>query len=79
MLHPNSTKPSESKYYTCECGSTDFIRVHNVWNQKIKVEVTTVDGEELWDEQDHGVEKTHPCGIICARCRKLEQELTDGL
>lgn len=79
MLVSVSTTPSKRKYYTCECGSTDFIRTYNVWNQKIKVEVTIVDREELWDEEDHGVEKTHPCGIICARCRNLEQELTDGL
>lgn len=66
-------------YYKCECGSEEFIRVYNVWNEKIKVEITDSGDEELWDVVELGKEKDHLCGFICSKCRKDAQELNDGL
>lgn len=67
------------KYYKCKCGSENFIRMYNVWNVEIKVEVDEVNGIETWDEIVGGVEKCHPIGYICAECRQDAQELNDGL
>lgn len=67
------------KYYKCECGSEEFVRIYNVWNEKIKVQVTEEDGEEFWDVEENGKEKDHLCGYICAKCRKDADELNDGL
>lgn len=66
-------------YYKCECGSEEFVRIYNVWNEKIKVKVTEEDGEEFWDVEEHGKEKDHLFGYICAHCRKDVQELNDGI
>ena len=78
ILKPN--EPDTNKvYYKCECGSEDFIRMYNVWNEKIKVEVVVQNGEELWGVEEHGKEKDHPLGFICAECRQDAQELNDGL
>ncbi len=68
-----------SKYYKCKCGSEMFIRVFNVLNEKIKVEVTKEGDKEFWDAEEHGREKDHLVGYICADCRKDAQELNDGL
>ncbi len=67
------------KYYTCECGSNKFVRMYNVFNETIQVEVTERDGEELWDVKELGKEKDHLVGYICADCRQDAQELNDGL
>lgn len=67
------------KYYKCECGSDEFIRIYNVWNEKFKVRVTEQDGEELWDVEELGKIKDHLYGYVCAKCNKEPQELNDGL
>lgn len=36
-------------YYKCKCGSNEFVRIYNVWNEKIKIDVTEKDGKEFWD------------------------------
>ena len=69
----------EKTYFKCECGSTDFIRVYNVWNEKIKIEVTDDGNEEFWDIEEHGKEKDHLVGFMCADCRQDNDELNDGL
>jgi len=66
-------------YYKCECGSDTFVRMYNVWNEKIKVEVSEHNGEELWDVEELGKEKDHLVGYICSECRQKAQELNDGL
>ena len=68
-----------ARYYKCECGSDTFIRVYNVWNEKIKVEVSEEDGEEFWDVKELGKEKDHLVGYMCAECRQDNDELNDGL
>lgn len=69
------------KYYKCKCGSETFVRLYNVWNEKLKVKVTEYEqnGEEFWDVEELGKEKDHLYGYICAECRKDAQELNDGL
>jgi hypothetical protein len=69
------------KYYKCKCGSETFVRLYNVWNEKLKVKVTESEqnGEEFWDVEELGKEKDHLYGYICAECRKDAQELNDGL
>lgn len=69
----------DKKYYKCECGSETFVRMYNVWNETIKVEISVQDGEELWDVEELGKEKDHLYGYICADCRKDADELNDGL
>lgn len=76
--------PRENYYYTCECGSDTFVKVYNVYLEKVKVGVSYIkggerDGEELWDVEDHGIAKTHPVGYRCYECGMDAQELTDGL
>jgi DNA-directed RNA polymerase subunit RPC12/RpoP len=66
-------------YFKCECGSDTFIRLYNVWNEKIKVKVTEENGEEFWDIEELGKEKDHLYGYICAECRQDNDELNDGL
>ena len=66
-------------YYKCECGSDTFIRVYNVWNEKIKVKVTEENGEELWDVEELGKVKDHLHGYICSECGQDNYELNDGL
>lgn len=66
-------------YYKCECGSDTFVRVFNVWNEKVKVKVTVEEDEEFWDVEELGKEKDHLVGFICAECREDAQELNDGL
>ena len=66
-------------YYKCECGSDTFVRMYNVWNEKIKVEVSEHNGEECWDVEELGKEKDHLVGYICSECRQSAQELNDGL
>ena len=75
----NESNNDSSHYLKCECGSETFIRVYNVWNEKIKVKVTEKDGEELWDVEELGKEKDHLFGYICAECRDDNDELNDGL
>lgn len=67
------------KYYVCECGSNSFIKIYNVWNFEIKVEISEVDGEELWDEKIIKKSKDHLYGYICKNCNKDAQELNDDL
>jgi DNA-directed RNA polymerase subunit RPC12/RpoP len=69
------------KYYKCKCGSETFVRLYNVWNEKLKVKITEYEqtGEEFWDVEELGKEKDHLYGYICAECRKDAQELNDGL
>jgi hypothetical protein len=67
------------RYYKCECGSDEFIRIYNVWNEKFKVKVTEQDGEEFWDIEELGKVKDHLHGYICAKCNEEPQELNDGL
>ena len=66
-------------YYKCKCGSDEFVRMYNVWNEKIKVEVTIGDDEDYYDVEEHGKEKDHLLGIICAKCRQVADELNDAL
>ncbi len=68
-----------SKYFKCDCGSEMFIRVFNVLDEKIKVKVTKEIDEEFWDIEEHGKEKDHWVGYICANCRQDAQELNYGL
>lgn len=42
------------RYYKCKCGSEDFVRIYNVYSEKIKVKVTNEKGEEFWDVEEHG-------------------------
>lgn len=65
------------KYYKCECGSETFVRVFNVWNQKVKVIITLEDEEEYWDFEELGKEKDHLYGYICEQCRKDAPDLSD--
>ena len=67
------------EYYKCECGSDEFIRVYNVWTEKIKVQVTIQDGEEIWGVEELGKEKDHLYGYRCANCGIEPEELNDGL
>jgi hypothetical protein len=67
------------QYYKCKCGSETFVRMYNVWNEKLKVKVTEQDSEELWDVEELGKEKDHLLGYICAECRQDADELNDGL
>lgn len=68
------------EYYKCECGSDEFVRIYNVWNEKIKVQVTKdKEGDELWDVEEHGKIKDHLYGYICRKCGKDADELNDGL
>lgn len=67
------------EYYKCKCGSDEFIRIYNVWNEKFKVKVTEQDGEELWDVEELGKTKDHLYGYVCAKCKKDADELNDGL
>lgn len=67
------------KYYKCGCGSEDFVRIYNVYNEKIKVIVTIENDEEFWDVEEHGKEKDHLVGFICAECREDAEELNNGL
>ncbi len=66
-------------YYKCECGSDEFIRIYNVWNEKFKVQVTQENGEEFWDVEELGKVKDHLYGYICAKCSQDMDELNDGL
>lgn len=63
-------------YYRCECGSEKFVKTHNVWNELLMVKIHD---DESWEIEELGVEKTHPIGYICAKCRQDVQELNDGL
>ena len=67
------------RYYKCECVSETFVRLYNVWNEKIKVKVTKENDKEFWDVEELGKEKDHLFGYICAECRQAAQELNDGL
>lgn len=69
------------KYYKCKCGSETFVRLYNVWNEKLKVKITEYEQncEEFWVVEELGKEKDHLYGYICAECRKDAQELNDGL
>jgi len=66
-------------YYKCTCGSDEFIRVYNVWNERLKINITEVDGEELWDVEELGKDKDHLVGYRCAKCGSSNNELNDGL
>jgi hypothetical protein len=66
-------------YYKCECGSETFVKVYNVWNIKIKVDVNEENGEEFWDVEEYGVCKDHLYGYRCMECGKDAQELNGGL
>jgi hypothetical protein len=66
-------------YYKCECGSDEFVRTYNVWQEKIKVEVTEQDGEEYWGVEELGKVKDHLVGYMCCKCGEDAQELNDGL
>lgn len=67
------------KYYKCECGSDTFIRIYNVWNEKIKVRLIEENGEEFVDVEELGKIKDHLYGYICAKCNKDAQDLNDWL
>ena len=69
----------KKNYYKCECGSDSFVRIYNVWNEKIKVKITEQNSKEFWDVEEHGKIKDHLYGYICAKCSKDAQELNDGL
>lgn len=79
MNHLRKFNEDVKNYFRCECGSDTFIRVYNVWNEKIKVEVSIQNGEEYWDVEELGKEKDHLYGYICAECRRDNDELNDGL
>lgn len=68
------------RYYKCsKCGSNNFIRAYNVWNEKIKVKFTENDGEELLDVEELGKVKDNLFGYICENCGEDAQELNDWL
>ncbi len=65
----------EITFVTCLCGSDTFIRIYNVWNEKIKVE----EFKGGWSVIELGKEKDHLVGYICAECRQDADILNDGL
>lgn len=66
-------------YFKCECGSDEFLRTYNVWQEAIKVQISEENGEEFWDVEELGKVKDHLCGFMCAKCSKDAHELNDGL
>ncbi len=67
------------EYYTCKCGSDTFVRMYNVWNERIKIKISGGNDLELYDIEELGKEKDHLYGYICAECRQDADELNDGL
>lgn len=76
-------KKNKSTYYKCpHCGSEEFIKHYNLWDEEIKVRVTPheKEGEEdYWDVENQGVIKDHLVGYRCSNCGEYPQELNDGL
>lgn len=69
-------KKDIKEYFKCECGSENFIRMYNVFNEKIKVKINK---DKTWEVEEHGGEKKHLLGFICANCRKNADKLNDAL
>jgi len=66
-------------YYKCDCGCDEFIRIYNVWNERLKVQITEGYHDCFWKVEELGMEKDHLVGYICAKCRQDADELNDGL
>jgi hypothetical protein len=64
-------------YLKCECGSEDFVRMYNVYNENIKVEIVEINGEECFGVEEMGVAKTHLDGYMCRSCGSYNDELND--